>query len=233
MKKPIVLFVLLIIAGWVLFYFKLRPPKGPYTKQHPLVSELQKVLHEDQMDRMKIDSIVRHYGPTSPQLHDLWKRINHYDSMNLAKVRNILDNYGWPGVDTIGPEGSTAIFLVIQHAQLETQEKYVPLMRKAVARGVAPAHDLAMLEDRILTRMGKRQRYGSQIGFDSVYNKYYVLPLEDPDNVDKRRISVGLQPLSAYLMNWQIHWDPVLYKQMLPELEKRIWGNKEADFKTQ
>lgn len=41
---------------------------------------------------------------------------------------------------------------------------------------------------------GRKQTYGSQIGFDESTNKYYVLPLEDPDRVDQRRASVGLRP---------------------------------------
>ena len=55
-----------------------------------------------------------------------------------------------------------------------------------------------MLEDRILTRGGMKQRYGTQVtaGADGVPR---VDPIEDPANVDERRASVGLPPMQDYL----------------------------------
>lgn len=48
----------------------------------------------------------------------------------------------------------------------------------------------------------------------------FVLPLEDPDNVDKRRAEVGLGPLADYVKQWNIVWDVEEYKKQLPELER-------------
>ncbi len=50
---------------------------------------------------------------------------------------------------------------------------------------------------------------------------YYVQPLEDPDNVDKRRAQVGLQPLAEYVSQWQIKWDVEQYKKDLPKVEAK------------
>lgn len=66
---------------------------------------------------------------------------------------------------------------------------------------------------------GRKQTYGSQIGFDESTNKYYVLPLEDPDRVDQRRASVGLGSLADYVKRWDIAWDVEAYKKQLPEIE--------------
>jgi hypothetical protein len=63
--------------------------------------------------------------------------------------------------------------------------------------------------------------YGSQIGQDNETNKNYVLPLEDPDNVDKRRAGAGLGPLADYVKRWDIIWNVEEYKKQLPELEKK------------
>ncbi|MCP1298001.1 hypothetical protein NK356_02275 [Chryseobacterium sp. S0630] len=43
---------------------------------------------------------------------------------------------------------------------------------------------------------------------------------KDPDNVDKRRTEVGLDPISNYIKNWDLVWDVEKYKRELPELEK-------------
>lgn len=94
-------------------------------------------------------------------------------------------------------------------------------MRNAVKNGIASNSSLALLEDRVALRQGKKQIYGSQIGFDSETKLYYVMPLEDPDNVDKRRAEVGLQPLADYIYNchWRIKWDVEQYKKDLSAIE--------------
>lgn len=49
---------------------------------------------------------------------------------------------------------------------------------------------------------GRKQIYGSQIGTNPNDKTLYVLPLIDPDNVDKRRTAVGLGSISDYIKNW-------------------------------
>ena len=54
---------------------------------------------------------------------------------------------------------------------------------------------------------------------------YYVRPLEDPDNVDRRRLEVRLEPLALYVKTWQIKWDVEQYKKDLPKFEKMEKGS--------
>ena len=150
-----------------------------------------------------------------------WKIIDKKDSINQIKVRSILDKYGWLGADVVGRQGNLTLFLVIQHADQATQEKYLPMMRDAVKNGKAQASALALLEDRVAMGQGKKQIYGSQIGTDMETNQYYIRPLSDPDNVDKRRAEVGLEPLAEYAQRWQIKWDVVQYKKDLPAIEAK------------
>lgn len=186
-----------------------------------LVAILDTVYIEDQKYRQQIDQIEEKYGWQSKEMQDHWKIINEKDSINLIKVCKILDERGWLGPDVVGRQGSSAIFLVIQHSELAVQEKYLPLMRDAVKNKNAQGSSLALLEDRVALRQGKRQIYGSQIGRDESTGKHYVLPLDDPDNVDKRRAEVGLPPLADYVSNWQIKWDPAQYKLDLPAIEAK------------
>jgi hypothetical protein len=187
----------------------------------PLVAILDSIYDEDQTYRRQIDEIEKMYGLESTEMKDHWKIINEKDSLNLIKVKSILDQYGWVGADVVGRQGNSTLFLVIQHADQATQEKYLPVMREAVANGKARGSDLALLEDRTALGQGKRQIYGSQIGRDPETLMYYVSPLDDPDNVDKRRAEVGLEPLSVYLNYWQITWDVEQYKKDLPKLEEK------------
>jgi len=133
----------------------------------------------------------------------------------LVKVKKILDEHGWLGADIIGRDGNSTLFLVIQHSDQATQEKYLPMMREAVANGNANASSLALLEDRVALGQGKKQKYGSQIGKDNKTGEYFVLPLVNPDSIAIWRASVGLQPLADYVKNWGITWDVEEYKSKI------------------
>ena len=130
--------------------------------------------------------------------------MRYVDSLNIKTVTAILDKEGWLGPDKVGMEGSLAIFLVIQHSDIKVQEKYLPMMHKAVKLGKASAANLALLEDRILVTKFGKQKYGSQIGQNPQTGDYYIFPIEDEENVNKRRASIGLQPLEEYVKQWNI-----------------------------
>lgn len=186
-----------------------------------LVAILDTVYMDDQKYRMQIEAVEAEFGIESEEVQALWNTIVAKDSINLIKVTKILDTHGWLGPEIIGQQGSQTLFLVIQHGDLETQEKYLPMMREAVGKGAASASSLALLEDRVALRQGKRQIYGSQIGRDPETDDYYVLPLDDPDNVDIRREQVGLGHLQDYLDHWGLTWDVEAYKKQLPEIEAK------------
>jgi uncharacterized protein DUF6624 len=187
-----------------------------------LVARLDSMYADDQNYRLQVDSIQKQYGWESSQMQNQWKIINEKDSINLIKEKLILDKYGWLGADIVGTQGNATLFLIIQHADLSTQEKYLPIMTEAVKNGRANASDLALLEDRVAIGQGRKQIYGSQIGRDPDDTRlYYILPLEDPDNVDKRRAKVGLQPIAEYISQWQIKWDIEQYKKDLPKIEEK------------
>jgi hypothetical protein len=200
---------------------KQNKDKAEANLNKPLVAILDSIYIEDQKYRQQIDVIEKKYGWESKEMKEHWKIIQEKDSINLIKVKSILDKYGWLGADVVGGQGNSTLFLVIQHSDQATQEKYLPMMREAVKNGKAQGSSLALLEDRVALGQGKRQIYGSQIGRDAETKIYYVSPLEDPDNVDKRRAEVGLGPLSEYVNHWQIKWDLDQYKKDLPKLEEK------------
>lgn len=186
----------------------------------PLEEELTAVYHDDQCLRLQLDAVEKAHGSNSREMQDLWKAITDQDKADLAKVAAVLDKDGWLGPEKVGWRGNTALFLVIQHADLETQEEYLPMMRAAVKAGHAEPGELALLEDRVALGEGRRQTYGSQIGRDPLTGRFYIRSLEDPEHVDQRRAAVGLQPLADYVSRWNIAWDPAAYKKRLPMLDR-------------
>ncbi|MEO8589818.1 MAG: DUF6624 domain-containing protein [Flavobacteriales bacterium] len=189
---------------------------------YPLAALLDSIHTEDQQYRMRIGDVEQQHGRNSHEMKELWRTINEKDSTNLVVVRRILDEHGWLSARVVGTTGNSALFLVIQHADITTQEHYLPMMRDAVEKGNAWGSDLALLEDRVALRQGRRQVYGSQVGRDSDSGDYYLSPLEDPDRVDERRAAVGLEPLAGYLANWNMTWDVETYKKELPLLEEKL-----------
>ena len=171
----------------------------------PLARELDSIFNEDQTYRHKIEAVEKQYGRDSKEMKDLWKVIMHKDSLNLIRVTQILDQYGWLGRAVVGGQGNMTLFLVIQHSDLKTQEKYLPMMRDAVKKGNAQAANLALLEDRVALAQGRKQIYGSQIHFDNTTGKYFVAPIDDEVNVNKRRAAVGLEPLERPHIARRLH----------------------------
>jgi len=132
------------------------------------------------------------------ELNALAAKLAAVDTKNLAELDKIVAQFGWPGIDLVGSTASEAAFVILQHAPLTRQKALLPLFRQAVAEGRARPADLGLLEDRILVGEGKKQLYGSQVtaGPDGVPRLH---PIEDPENVDRRRRAIGLPPLEEYL----------------------------------
>ncbi len=171
-----------------------------------LIAILDTVYNAEQIDRVRMAEVQKQYGWQSRQVDSLWRKIKLQDSTNLVKVKSIIETYGWLGPDKVGEEGAKTIFLVIQHADSLTQVTYVSLLREAVKNKKARPQDLALLEDRILTRQGKKQIYGSQLTQSGSEEKYLFLPIEDEANVNKRRAAIGLEPIEDYAKRFGIDY---------------------------
>ena len=206
---------------WQSLVNTVKKNKDEYEKyfDYELIAQLDSIHNLDQNYRIQIEEIEKKYGRKSPEMQAHWKLIKETDSVNLIKVRRILDTRGWLGPKIVGAQGNVTLFLVIQHADIDTQIKYLPMMREAVKNGDAEASSLAMLEDRVALRQGKKQIYGSQIMMDQKTGEHYVSPIEDPDNVNKRRSEVGLGTIEDYVANWNITWDVEKHKERTKTLE--------------
>ena len=137
------------------------------------------------------------------------------DSTNLVTVKRILDTYGWPS--GLSEDANNAIFLVIDHSDLETMNKYLGIFQDAASRGILPMQDLVTLEDRILMDSGWSQFYGTQSRQISKDGKTqtYIWPVCNPDKLNQRRASVGLSTIEEYLELFakkgvEVIYDPTL-----------------------
>lgn len=160
-----------------------------------LANQLESVLAEDQRYRQMISSVEAEHGLQSDEMKELFDKMRVNDSLNTLKVTAILDRHGWLGPKEIGEEANSCLFLVIQHAGLKIQEKYLPIMRNAVELGKAREIDLAYLEDRVAVEQGRKQIYGTQLYRNRATGNFYFAPIEDEPNVNRRRMGIGLEPI--------------------------------------
>ena len=89
-------------------------------KYKDIIDQLFIIDNDDQKYRVEIQDIETKYGLHSRHVDSLWTLLNKTDSINLIKVKAILDKYGWLGINDIGSQCNTTLFMVIQHADLKT-----------------------------------------------------------------------------------------------------------------
>jgi len=214
---------ILTILGYFIFNYSFgqQIEKNTPNIDKQIVAILDTIYEDDKEYRTQINDIAKEYGWQSNELKELVRLMKEQYSVNTIKVRKILDEHGWLGADIIGVQGNTTLFLVIQHSDFETQKEYLPMMRDAVKKGNAKGSDLAFLEDRVALRNGEKQIYGSQIAPGPETGEYIILPLMDPENVDKRRAEVGLGKFQDYISDFGLTWNVEEYKRNLPELEMK------------
>lgn len=178
------------------------PEQSEITIAQPIDSlvkqELEKIAVEDQTLRLLLPDVKEKFGNGSSEEKYIWSLIHRQDSICLIKTLNILDKYGWLGKSKVGTKANQALWLVIQHAELATQETYLPMLKKSVEQGESEGWHQAFLEDRILMRNNKHQRYGSQATWDKASGKMKIYPIDDVKNVNLRRAQLGLEPIEEY-----------------------------------
>ena len=136
---------------------------------------------------------------------DYHPRIKVVHEKNNARIKDIISQYGWPSLSTVGKEGSKAAWLIVQHAVLDTafMEKCLQLLKDAINQGEAEGWCLAYLQDRVLTMSGKPQIYGTQHDIDE-NGIAYPLPIAEPKKVEALRKEVGIESLSDATKRIQI-----------------------------
>jgi hypothetical protein len=126
----------------------------------------------------------------------LKKEVAAVDAKNVARLREILAMYGWPGKSTIGTDGAGAAWTIAQHGGQLFLQQTVPLMRAAADHGELDWSLVATAIDRVLLGAGKPQLYGTQ--FDTEGDHCAPKNVADPARLDERRKAVGLGPISEY-----------------------------------
>ncbi len=164
-------------------------------------------------------SLFQGYHPEMQAVHE----------ENAAVLDAIIAEHGWPGEPVAGTDGAEAAWLIVQHAigLPDFQRRGLALLIEAARRGEVPAWQPAWLDDRIRSFEGRPQLYGTQFDWDE-QGMMSPLPIEQPENVDQRRASIGLPPLAEATARYRRDSRPEHRPEDLAERrrEARIWAVK-------
>jgi hypothetical protein len=155
-----------------------------------LTRELIALHDEDVRVRSELVEANELGGPYVPRM----EAVHVY---NAARLRELIDEHGWPAEDIAGSEGAKAAWFIAQHAvgEPDFQRRALDLIQQCVAEGRVPAWQAAYLEDRIALHEDRPQRYGTQWVDDPRDGLIRPWTLLDPERVNELRASVGLPEL--------------------------------------
>lgn len=154
---------------------------------HELLNELQLMCQKDQEARFKMINS-----------ENFDEEVIKVDHEHLPALKVIVDKFGWPGFQLVGEEGAECMWLLIQHCDedVEFQKQCLLLLEEAVGKKDVPKRHLAYLKDRVLVNAGKDQIYGTQLQI--INGRARLSPVEDPQNLDKRREEMDLCSIDEY-----------------------------------
>lgn len=153
------------------------------TVNHELREEIRQMNESDQRYRSRAD---RH------EYRDEQLRL---DSINIKKLQDIFEQWGYPGPQLIGYIPPDSIEqLGVLNILMRTpgdirQEYFIPKLKTFVENGSCPPNDLGLLIDQYyLTREGY-QLYATMVGPNGLF------PIKDGRKLDERRLAIGLPTL--------------------------------------
>lgn len=196
------------VIGWKEVLSKVQLNLNEYERNFnlPLKKQLENIYVKDQTLRQLYLNAEDKFGRESEEMNYFWQLIEMQDSLNELEVVEIINQYGWVGTNTVGGQGNATLWLVIQHAPIEIQQKYLPLLKESVLRGESNGSHLAMLEDRIHMYLKEPQIYGSQVVRDEKNGQQVVYEIYEPEYVNQRRSELGLGPIEEYLKRMGVEW---------------------------
>ena len=160
-------------------------------------------MYEEDFSYILKDAHLRHELKEQPdalkEARALWW--NEYvesRKSNVAKLKEIIAEIGWPTISKVGEEACFSAFMIIQHADfdLDFQKQGLEMMEQA--RNDIHLFGMAALTDRVAMNSGKDQTYGTQLKRDEDGAVVPLVPIKDPENVEKRRAEMGLMPFEIY-----------------------------------
>ncbi|MES2518488.1 MAG: DUF6624 domain-containing protein [Bacteroidota bacterium] len=181
---------------------KLGSQKLTGLKYPEIAKSLDSMLVNEQVLQNKHNALMNAGSKNeSESLKELVKNWRTSDSLNIQKIKSIFNQYGFMGYEEVGEKGSQSFFQLLQHCDKDPkfQEDVLVEMKKHIERNNANATNFAFLTDRVSINTNKPQIYGTQVKVNKENTSFEAINLFEPNSVNKRRESVGLNTLEEYI----------------------------------
>lgn len=168
-----------------------------------LAQELVMRVNLDQSLRNIFTNLDR-FSPEGGSQSALWGLIGHADTVNAARLKELLVTRDWFRDDRDGPAAAHTAFVLVQHADHDPdfQRKMLPRIEAAIGQPGVNATSYAYLVDRVAGKDNTLQRYGTQ-GRCVAVGLSAPNAVEDPDRLNERRAGVGLGPIEDYILQFE------------------------------
>lgn len=169
---------------------------------------LWKLRAWDQAFFLEVDIAGQKTGMKSSVVEALWAFKFMVQERGQAELAALVARKGWPRAGVVGREAAMGAYLVAMHSRDGAQKDYLADIKKACQAGELPWVRYANIYDRALFNENKPQRYGTHTKYNELTKKEELYPLEDEARVDEWRKELGLEPLEAYLKQFNIVFKP-------------------------
>ncbi len=141
-------------------------------------------LNEHLIDKLIILMDKDQYYRFSPtEYNSNWETQTKLDKEIEIELAEIFDTYGYPGKSLVGEEFMNHACLLLEHGgTLAHQEKYFPLVTRALANEEVDKSFVRMLIDRIHWKKTRKQIFGSHAG----------VPFDESAIIEKIKKTYGL-----------------------------------------
>jgi hypothetical protein len=181
-----------------------------------LQSRIYEIYKSDQECREKLRDFHNNELDTNEyNLSGIEFEIRKTDSLNYFELKDIVDEYGYPGFDIVGEDYSNSFWNIIQHQDnnLGFQKEVLKKMKIECNRNNASKLYYAYLIDRVKVNSGEMQIYGTQMQLNLDSTSYEPKPIIELEKLDKRRMEVGLKPISEYITTMNTRYAGTLNNQ--------------------
>jgi hypothetical protein len=134
---------------------KIFDPKE-YAQENKLDLALVQLLHQISEDDKKYRKVRGEVD---------WSMQTPLDKKNMRLIDSLYNNkHTYIGKSMVGEKLEHAMWAIIQHSNLATMEKYLPIMHEAVKKGELSEGTIKLTIDRIYCAKYNYQPFGSQLG---------------------------------------------------------------------
>ncbi len=178
-----------------LLMLQLHASEHFFNSKEQIKRRLKEMVRADQEMRFKImDSSIPQDIDESAKL-----ALERIDKENITCLRQILSQYNWVTISEFDKEADHNAWLLVQHADNdpEFQKDILTRLEKLYPSHETSPVNYAYLYDRVAINEGRPQRYGTQGTISN--GKWIAYLIEDQDNLDAHRKSVGLPSFQEYL----------------------------------